>query len=71
LARHPVLDAALVRDTLEVDVRRAIEALERLTGAGVLHRVGSQARNRRYEAIALFDLVSGLERDVASGRISH
>jgi Fic family protein len=70
LARYPVLDAALVRDTLGVDVRRAIEALELLTAAGVLHRLGSQARNRRYEAIDLFELVSTFEQDVASGHIS-
>ncbi len=55
----------------EVDVRRAIEALELLTGAGVLHRLGSQARNRRYEAIDLFELVSAFEQDVASGHIPH
>ena len=71
LARYPVLDAALVRDSLKVDVRRAIEALELLTRTGVLHRLGSQARNRRYEAIALFELVSTFEQDVASGQLGR
>ena len=69
LARYPVLDAVLVRESLKVDVRRAIEALELLTSTGVLHRLGSQARNRRYEAVALFELVSTFEQDVASGQL--
>jgi Fic family protein len=69
LARHPVLDAALVRDTLGVDIRRAIEALELLAGTGVLHRLGSAKRDRRYEAVALFELVSVFEQDIATGRV--
>lgn len=71
LARYPILDSAFVRDTLGVDVRRAIEALEMLTATGVLHRVGTQARDRRYEAVALFDLVSAFEQDVATGQIGR
>lgn len=71
LAHYPVLDTALVRESLQVDVRRAIEALELLTRTGVLHRLGNQARNRRYEAIGLFELVSTFEQDVASGQLGR
>lgn len=69
LARYPILDAALVRDVLGVDIRRAIEALESLASTGVLQRLGSAKRGRRYEAVALFELVSAFEQDVATGRI--
>jgi Fic family protein len=68
LARHPVLDAAFVRDLLRVDIRRAIEALELLTSTGVLHQLGTGKRDRRYEAVALFELISVFEQDVATGR---
>ncbi len=70
LARHPVLDAAFVRDLLRVDIRRAIEALELLTSTGVLHQLGTGKRDRRYEAVALFELISVFEQDVATGRTS-
>jgi len=68
LARHPVLDAAFVRDLLGVDIRRAIEALELLASTGVLHQLGTAKRDRRYEAVALFELISAFEQDVATGR---
>ena len=71
LARYPIVDAAFVRDTLAVDIRRASEALEMLTAVGVLRRLGNQARNRRYEAVALFDLVGTFEQDVTTGQFAR
>ena len=71
LRHRPIVDRRNEVGPGASQFRRAIEALGLLTTSGVLHRLGSQSRNRRYEAIALFELVITFGQDVASGHIDR
>lgn len=71
LPRRPVIDAAMVAGAYGCTQRRARQALQALTAAGILE-TRSLARGRRgYEAVALLDLYTAAMSDRPVNAMEH
>lgn len=66
LAAHPIVTVATGQRILGRSKQAVNEAIRNLAGCGVLHPVTLARRNRAWEAKELFQLVDGVERELAT-----
>jgi Fic family protein len=65
LLDYPVVDAESVEDRIHRATSTTYEALDRLEGAGIIHRITNRQRNKVWAVTAIVDELSELDRRIA------